>query len=213
MQLEPNPERGMKVRLTPEELTRAISHYDNIEDETDDKRYVALALMGRAGLRSFEVPQIRWEHIDDANENSWHKLKVPQGKGDKYRETRLPHELYLFIRTYIRGLDDRDAPLVDVTERTIRRWVEDVREDFGGAAYDEDENVVEWTKNEDWKYLTTHDFRRSWAHILDDADVEPRVIQTMGGWKNLETMYKHYVGKPSDERINDQLSKLGNVES
>jgi hypothetical protein len=34
----------------------------------------------------------------------------------------------------------------------------------------------------------------------------------MGGWKNLETMYKHYVGKPSDERINDQLVKLGNVE-
>ena len=80
MQLEPNPERGMKVRLTPEELTRAISHYDNIEDEADDKRYVALALIGRAGLRSFEVPKSAGNISTTPTRTAGTNSSFPKGK-------------------------------------------------------------------------------------------------------------------------------------
>lgn len=80
--------------------------------------------MAYVGLRSHEVLDGSKSNIQPMDVDGEFKLRVWQGKGEKYREAYLPADLATEVRSYANavGLDDEE-PIVDVTRRTLQRWV------------------------------------------------------------------------------------------
>ena len=69
-----------------------------------------------------------------------------------------------------------DAPLVDVSKRTLRRWMEAATE-----------TLHERTGDPGWQFVGFHDLRRTWATQLRSADVDAMVVLDWGGWSDLDT--------------------------
>lgn len=185
MQLETYDDRdGRRVRLTAAERDRLLGVYDQ---RNDTCRYLALALMARCGCRSQEAIDVRPVDLVRGDTTARTFLRIPEGKGDKERQTPIPGELAGEIRGYSRDLDP-DENVLGVTTRTIRRWVRRAAEER--AAEENDER---------WMYVGAHDLRRTWGHLMLEAEVLPSVLMQWGGWNDYETFQKHYLGKHSEE--------------
>ena len=125
-------------------------------------------------------------------------LRVRDGKGGKYRETPIPTELATTISTVADVREaSTSAPLLDVTTRTLRRWVKKCALE-----------LVETTDDEGWRYLSFHDLRRTWATSLASSDVDPLVVLEWGGWADLETFLDHYQGAYSPEAQRRERGKV-----
>jgi len=171
-------EAGKKVWLSQAEV-------DKLEAVAPDtERRVALMLGARCGLRSKEILDVAPQDVVETDAGSM--LRVWEGKGEKYRETPIPGDLATTISTI--G-DFRDAPSDEAvlsvqSTRSLRRWVEDARD-----------QLAEQTDDPGWHYLSTHDLRRTWATSLSDAEVDPLLVLDWGGWEDLNTFLEHYKGK------------------
>jgi len=183
---------GRRVWLSQSELERLL-------DEPDDERHrIAIALGARAGLRSHEIVKVAPTHtFRDDDAGGWF-LRVPEGKGDKYRETPIPDNLAGQLRGIgqFREADD-STPVIDSTTRTLRRWLQDAREP-----------IAEETDDDRWLYLSTHDLRRTWAGQLANADVKETVALRWGGWEDLETFLDHYRGEATAEAQRREREKV-----
>jgi len=181
----------MKVWLSDDEVD------DLLDAASSQQQRIALALGARCGLRSHEVLDVAPEHVVETDAGTM--LRVWHGKGDKFRETPIPRDLYTTIRT----LDEfRDAPsdvsLLDITTtRTLRRWVESAAE-----------GLAEETGEPGWNYLTFHDLRRTWATALKSAEVDSLVVCDWGGWNDLETFLEHYRGTYSPDAQKRERGKV-----
>lgn len=173
---------GMKVWLAKAEVEQFL---DAVEDTT---HRIALGLAFRSGLRSAEVVQVTPVDVVDGPAETM--LRVHNGKGGTYRETPIPPGL----ATTIRRVDDvrpepSDVPLVDVSTRTVRRWVDRYATE-----------LAEETGDDGWRDLSGHDARRTWATLLAGAEsVDPLLVCDWGGWSDLETFLEHYRGTYSLE--------------
>ena len=178
----------MKVWLSTDEVNKLL-------DATDDsEEYIGIGLAVRCGLRSHEVLQVAPEHIH--NTDMGHILRVWHGKGDKYRETPIPPDLAGRIETVADIRNDTDSPVLSITTtRSFRNMIN---------------RVVERINNDDqgWKHLTPHDLRRTWATQLHDAEADPLVIMSWGGWNDLETFLDHYKGTNSPESQRRERQKV-----
>jgi integrase len=181
---------GMKVWLSDDEVEMLLGHHD------DTKKYISLALGARCGLRSEETIRVTPDDVVDTDAGLM--LRVQGAKGGGYRETPVPEGLATRISTAADMRDEStDAPLVDVSKRTIRRWI--------GRTRDE---LAEETGDEYWQYLGYHDLRRTWATSLRSADVDAMVVCDWGGWDDLETFLDHYRGTHSPEAQRRERSKV-----
>lgn len=173
-------EAGKKVWLSQSEVEQLL----DVADDTE--RRVAFALGARSGLRSKEILDVAPQDIVDTEAGAM--LRVWEGKGDKYRETPMPANLATTIKTIgdVRGAPI-DEPILSVeSTRSLRRWIESIRE-----------QLAEETGDPGWTYLSTHDLRRTWATALGDKEVDPLLVLDWGGWEDLETFLDHYRGKYS----------------
>jgi integrase len=109
----------MKVWLADQEIKQLLE----VASDVDVEHYLAIGLGVRCGLRSAEVLDVTPRYIQDTT--AGRMLRVQDGKGEKYRETTVPTELATTLSTVA---DVREAstsePLLDVTTRTLRRWVD-----------------------------------------------------------------------------------------
>src|SRR6056297_566781 len=108
---------GMKVWLSESEVETLLDQFD------DTEKRIAVGLGARCGLRSEEVLRVAPDHVADTDAGTM--LRVwSSAKTDHYRETPIPPNLATTIRTV--G-DVRDAPtddpVVEVSTRTLRRWI------------------------------------------------------------------------------------------
>ena len=182
---------GMKVWLSEDEVQLLLDYYD------DTEKHIALALGARCGLRSEETIRVAPSHVADTDAGVM--LRVQGAKGGGYRETPIPLGLATRIRTVGDVRDEPvDAPIVDSSKRTIRRWVEKAR----GALADE-------TGDDYWQYLGYHDLRRTWATQLRSADVDAMVVCDWGGWNDLGTFLDHYRGTHTPEAQRREREKVG----
>ena len=172
---------GRRVRLTTNERNRLLAEYDH-----DPNRQIGLALMARSGCRSQEAVDVQPRHIVQGDETDRWFLRIPEGKGKNERQTPIPADLAGMIRAHASGLDP-DEQVLGVTTRTLRRWVIRAAEQRAG-----DE------KDDRWRYLGPHDLRRTWGHLMLEAEVLPSVLMQWGGWEDYETFKKHYLGKHSE---------------
>lgn len=190
MIVEPHDDaEAYKVWLDGGEIRRLL----DAAREAERVRFIAFALQLRSGLRSHEVLDVTPDHVVD-DDHVGTMLVVPEGKGDKYRETPIPPTLAETIRTvgdYVPGA------VVDKSTRTLRRWVTNA----GDYLADE-------TGDDRWSYLSTHDLRRTWAGRLAANDVDQQTALQWGGWNDLETFLEHYRGVPTPEEQRQERDKV-----
>lgn len=196
MMREPHDGRDdMKVWLDESEVRLLL------KESSDSLHRLAFELGVRSGLRSHEVVDVVPDDlVDDGTVGPM--LRVPEGKGDKYRETPVPRDVATRIETVADVRDvDQDTPLVDVTTRTLRNWVTS----YGAV-------LSEQTGDVGWRDLSMHDLRRTWATALaNEADVDALIVCRWGGWSDLETFLDHYRGAASpavQRRERDKVSWL-----
>jgi integrase len=172
---------GKKVWLSQREVEQLLEATGHTEQR------IAIGLGVRCGLRSAEVLDVAPQDVVDTD--AGRMVRVWEGKGDKYRETPIPSELATTIRTIGDVRDEaQDVPVVDVTTRTLRRWVSSIG----------DELTAE-TGEKGWTFLSFHDLRRTWATALRDEGVDAEMALEWGGWEDLETFLEHYKGRYSPE--------------
>ena len=170
MQIEPFPEKdGYRCWLSHEEQDHLLNEY------TEEPRK-QLALRGLLhGLRSDEIEWMRTRNIRRLESDlEAYKLRIEDGKTG-FRETPLQSRLreQMLMLKNARQLM-QDDPLVDVTKRTVQRWVT-------GAA----ENIATETGGEEWNYVSAHDLRPTWAthtyYALDAHYATEVVMRWLGG--------------------------------
>ena len=166
------------------------SVYNSVSD--DMEREIALRLMGEAGLRSAEVLDVTMDHVSlMETEGSRYKLVVPNGKNDKRRETVISSALHTKMQAYSQANQTDSAPLVNRTTRTLQNWMKAATEAQDGR---------------DWKHVSCHDLRRSWAKQLLESGASVPAVMQLGGWEDYETFRDHYLGTLSDRAIAEETA-------
>lgn len=173
---------GKKVWLSDDEVARLLDEFD------DTEKRIAVGLAARCGLRSHEVVRVAPDHVADTDAGTMLRVWA-SAKTDKYRETPIPSDLATTIRTVGDVRDEPgDAPVVDSSKRTLRRWMDRATSEIEAE-----------TGDPGWSYVGMHDLRRTWATSLRSADVDAMVVCDWGGWDDLDTFLDHYRGTHSPE--------------
>jgi integrase len=188
MQLRAHDNRDdMKVWLDEPETQLLLNAVE------DTEHWIALALGVRCGLRSHEILNVRPDHVV-RDETLGHILRVPEGKGDKYRETPCPESVAMSMSALADARDDHGPAVTCTSTRTLRRWVSKA-----AAAVDDE--------TDGWQYLTPHDLRRTWATALVASDIDPLIVCDWGGWNKLDTFLEHYRGVYSPKKQSEARAK------
>lgn len=198
MQIEPMPERdGRRCWLSDDEQERITNHY-----EEEPRKQLAIELM-LDGLRSEEVTEVFTEDFRclEAEMDAF-KLRIWESKTG-YREAPVANDTRqraLMLKN-ARNLR-KDEPLVDVTPRTIQRWVDTAADDIASEV-----------KNEDWGYVSAHDLRRSWAtstyYSLAATPAARDLVMRWGGWVDADTFRRNYLGREPDALAAQMMQEAG----
>ncbi|WP_353634483.1 site-specific integrase [Halobacterium sp. NMX12-1] len=193
MRLQPfNETDGYRVWLSDDELQSLID-----EVEGPGQR-VGTKLGARAGLRREEASLSRPVDTVQGPGGHWLRVWENQSKRDVYRETPIPQRLAIEIETLADLNDiDPDETVVNVTPKTLNRWVQRAAERRHGA-----------TGDDGWLEVSYHDLRRTWGTRLLEQGVLPTVVMSWGGWKDWETFRKHYLGEFSPEAMKRERGKV-----
>jgi|GEM_PF-456784 len=197
MRMQPfDEDDGYRVWLNDNETERLI---DKMEDRGGTRHAVGGRLGAHCGLRRDEAAQARSADIaDDLGERNL-RVWEDTAKMDKYRETPIPGDLARDIDRIVEFSDDvgRGDPVLDVTGKTLNRWVQRACEEL----YAED-------GDEGWLEVSYHDLRRTWGtRALEDGTL-PSVVMYWGGWDDWETFREHYLGEFSPHALKRERSKL-----
>ncbi|WIV66572.1 site-specific integrase [Natrialbaceae archaeon AArc-T1-2] len=190
---------GKRVWLEQTEVQLLLSKLPKRETE----QHIGVKLGCKGGTRRAEAAAVT--PIDVVrNSNGTYHLRIWSDveKTGEYRETPIPVELATEINTLAnaKGLDPDEAVL-DVTPKTLYRWVKRAAE----RCYAE-------TGDEGWLYVDYHDLRRTWGTHLLEQGVLPSVVMTWGGWTDWETFLRHYLGEFSPEALKRERSKVDYLE-
>ena len=183
---DPNDSGRKSVWLTKGELEQL---FESAEQHNDMRREIALRLMGECGLRSAEVLDVTYEHIESVEGQDRYLLKVPHGKGDKERKTIISAGLRESIKAYSRANNGESNPVIECSKRTLTNWVE--------SAADEQEG-------DGWEHVSCHDLRRSFGTNLLGEGVSVPITMSCGGWDDYQTFKQHYVGEIQGTQIAEQ---------
>ncbi|QKY20659.1 site-specific integrase [Halolamina sp. CBA1230] len=197
MQIEPfTDDDGYRCWLSETEQDQLTSHY-----HTEPKKRLAIELM-LDGLRSEEVPRVATRDFRrlDADEEAY-KLRVREGKTG-WRECPVSNDTHTLAQTLKNASGTtKEDPLVDVSSRTVQRWV-------SSAA----EALADSTGNTDWHHVTAHDLRRTWATTTYyglSAPYALDVIMQWGGWTDGDTFRNNYLGKEPDDLAVSMMDEAG----
>lgn len=182
--------------------------YDTMIDSADSRRAeIAMRCMGEMGLRVSEVADLKMDHIRESTHEEVDILFLTvHGKdtsGDsedgKRRDVWLPRNLYERLQTYASNENRRDKhPLILKTKRTIQDDMEKSRE-----------HAVRKTGNEDFGWVSCHDFRAYFAtNMLLREGVDVEVLMEIGGWKDRDSM-DPYINASFDDIIQAGLVEAG----
>lgn len=212
MRLEGNKDGTAKVWLSE-------SEYERLRRAADDQTTVAIRLGAECGLRHAEAAAVTPGDLRDTmlrvdggtlmdadaggNERVLvHWLEV-HGKdttgGSKRRDAFVPERVAdeLALCKARRGLSE-DDPYIEVSARTVRRWISDLGDELAAE-----------TGNDDWTYLSSHDLRRYYAtRLLQVHGMNPEVVMEVGGWDSYEAL-RPYLQSPVQEVIAAEFASAG----
>jgi integrase len=191
MRTEPyDNQDGRKCWLSRDEVDLLLSKTDGIKQE------LALSLGARCGLRASEIVGVKPRNVDEHDFGPRLEIEAEVSKTSRAREVPLSERIGASLRAHS---DEKapDEPIVDVTTRTVERWVNRVAERCQAE-----------TGNKKWAYLGPHDLRRTWGTQLVEQEVEPGLIMQWGGWEDWSTFREHYLGAYSPEMERKQIEKV-----
>jgi len=202
MQVRPHPndKSSKRVWLSHDERKQLLEKYRD-----NPQRQTALRL-GLHGLRSVEIMGVCKDHFRTIDgSDTVYKLFVPESsakstnaEGSNARETPISKLLYRDSRTYANSTKKNvGEPLIDVGKRQVRRWIENARTELYNK-----------TGNDNWRYLSLHDLRRTWAtdtywslSFAGNPAAED-LVMSWGGWAKtatgVETFRGNYLGPVPD---------------
>jgi integrase len=198
MRRKPYPERedGMRVWLAPGEVDELLDVVG-----TSNQRQVAVSLAARCGLRRQEIVGVTpADLVEGSTGEDALRVRKPVAKFGHYREVPVPEPLAARIDA-LDDLRDQDDPVVDVTGKTVYRWVTSAGEYLAREHADEG-----------WLDLDVHDLRRTWGTHLLEQGVLPSVVMDWGGWRSWETFRKHYLGEFSPGALQRERGKVSFLE-
>jgi integrase len=184
MQLEPfEDEEGYRVWLNGPEQDEPVAYYD---EEPVEQLAIKLML---DGLRSNEVPRVSKEDFREIEGGEGWMLHIWESKTD-YRECPVSNETRKQAMTVAntKGLR-KDEPIIDVSPRTIQRWVKRACEDLAEDS------------EKPWEEVTAHDLRRTWAtttYWKISGSRAREIVMSWGGWEDVQTFSSNYLGKVPD---------------
>lgn len=200
MRTEKNKDGTRKVWITREEFESLLETVESTEKE------IAIALMGKIGLRVGEVLDVSYNDIRRTSDGDGFVLEVDGAKdttgeynGGKQRDVYLDDSVERKIFEYIHNEDiDEDEPLIGVsTKRSLQIWLDNIAED-----------MVEITGEDNWDYLSCHDLRRSLVtHLIHNEGVQISIVQNQMGWGDISTV-KNYLDKPTESVIKREFSDV-----
>jgi len=187
-----------KVWLTDDEI-------DELRRAADSRRDDLIIQLGAfVGLRAFEIPQVRPEHVKRSGEDGGHyRLRVPEGKdtkggGGEPRDAYLPADTERDLYQFARDNDIGDAEsYIDLAANSVRAVI---RRTADAAA--------ERTGKADFRDVSSHDLRRRFAQrLLVDEGMNPRVVMAVGGWSSFSAI-EPYLNAPSEDVINQAFAEI-----
>ena len=93
---------------------------------------------------------------------------------------------------------DRNEPIIDLAERTIRTVVKRTAE-----------RAAKETGDEDFRHVSSHDLRRRFAQrLLVDRSMNPRVVMAVGGWSSFQAI-EPYLNAPTPAVVNEAFEAAG----
>lgn len=198
MQIEPMPEDDdYRCWMSAREQDVLLDHYDE-----EPRRQLALELM-LDGLRSEEVPRVCVDDVRELDaESEAYKLRIWESKTD-YRACPISRDTRQKMLMLKNARQMRqDEPLIDVSDRTVQRWVEYARDELADRADETD----------DWEHVSSHDLRRTWAtstYYRLDSHYAVDVVMRWGGWTDRETFVGHYLGREPDHLAAEMMEEAG----
>jgi integrase len=167
-----------------------------LDEASDTETKIAFGLGLRCGLRVAEIVDVKPRDLTDTEAGQY--VRVQNGKNDKYRETPVPHSLAETISAYVDVAEVApDEPIVDRPTRWVQRRVERARDRLRAE-----------TGDEGWQYVTPHDLRRTWGHLLIEDDIDRGIVMEWGGWENWSTFREHYLGVYSMQKQQSARDKV-----
>ncbi|EFW91139.1 bacterio-opsin activator-like protein [Haladaptatus paucihalophilus DX253] len=155
------------------------TEYERLRRATETYREdLIVALAGRVGLRPSELTRIRPADLCDHDHDGdrFFFLTVPEGD-DETREAYVPRAIAHDLQKY-RAANDIDTgdPFIAVSPRRVQMIVSDVADRVDGPCD-----------------VTCRDLRKhfAWRHLVEEH-VDPRVVQSVGGWKRLDSLTQYY---------------------
>lgn len=190
----------MRVYMNPND-------YETMIDSAESRRAeVAMRCMGEMGLRvsetNFKMEQVRessHQDVDILFLTVHGKDTSGENEDGKRRDVWMPRDLYERLQMYQKNENLSDHhPILPLTTRTIAR---DVKQSAKNAALK--------TGNEDFNYVSCHDFRAYFAtNMLLREGVDVEIVMELGGWVDRETM-DPYLNASFDDIIQGGLAEAG----
>jgi len=205
MQSRPYPEKdSLRIWLAPAEQRDLL---DDLEERP--RRQLAIRL-GLHGLRTDELTRVTEQDFRELVGAEGYVLEVRDGKTGA-RETPVSEELRQTARMFKNARQLRqDEPLVDVSKRSVRKWIAAAREPF-------------LAEHPDASELTMHDLRRTWATdtfyslAIAGNPIAEELVLSWGGWRHSatgrQTFRENYLGPVPDHVTADAIASLPDREA
>jgi len=191
------------VWLSPRDQQLLLDH---LGDEYPIRR-LGLQL-GLHGLRTDEVVQVEPRHVQELHaEGHEYRLMLPDGKTGR-RELPISPDIRDNIK-YRKNFGNirQDDPVIPVSKRSMRDWIQQAREELAGLEDDDR-----------WLNLSMHDLRRTWATdtfyslAVAGNPIAEELTMSWGGWRHTdagrETFRKDYLGPVPDHVTADAMQHL-----
>ena len=193
-------DKGMRVYLAPDDYKTMLDAAENREIR------MAMKVMARCGLRSVELDFGPHDVRESTNDDVDILFLTIYGKDTKGRDTEgkrrdvwMPRDLYEELEEFRKIVGNSESlGYFPKSTRTLSRYMKKSAE-----------NAVLKTGNEDYGYVTNHDFRAYFAtNMLLREGVDIETVMELGGWVDRETM-DPYIDASFDDIIQDSLADAG----
>lgn len=202
MRLRPM-EKRVRVYVAPHE-------YDTYLEHCDRQTRLGTRIIGETSPRigkTVELTRNDFYIPDDPDVNiAFVKLRETKDPtegdnalGGKTRISWVPWDLYEEIQQYCddNGIEDDDL-IFDITGKWLGELIKDAAEATAVA-----------TGDEDYRHITSHDFRAYYAtHMVRRLGVDIETVMEMGGWGSRKAI-EPYLASPLPRDLQDDLTRAG----